>query len=58
VHASAEAQGSTDSFADGSRFRTRCESLGRGPVADDFGTVSTATLFVWFDERIAAPDLP
>lgn len=39
-------------YSDGSTFEQCSEALGRGPVADDFGVVSEADLFVWFERRL------
>ena len=38
---------------DGSVFRTRCESLGPGPVPDPFGVVRVTTLYICLEERVA-----
>jgi hypothetical protein len=56
VRTSAAGRDSVLTFADGSMFRRRCEPLGRGPVADDFGTVTMAPLFIRFEERVTDQD--
>jgi len=44
--------GELQHYSDGSGFRRREIPMGTGPVADDFGTVHTAPLFIVFEERV------
>jgi hypothetical protein len=44
--------GELQHYSDGSVFRRREIPMGTGPVADDFGTVHTAPLFIVFEERV------
>lgn len=52
VLTTAHRDGETQHYSDGSVFRRREVPLGTGPVADDFGTVRTAPLFIVYEERV------
>jgi len=47
-----EKAGTVTTYEDGSRYRLRCEALGLGPIADEFGSVKVAELFLWLEERL------
>ena len=47
-----EADGAIEEYAGGSRYRMRCEPLGPGRVATEWGTVRTAELYLWLEERL------
>jgi hypothetical protein len=44
-------------YPDGSVYRVRCVRLGRGPVADSFGTVRETQLYLRLEER-ASDEVP
>jgi arabinofuranosyltransferase len=44
--------GELQNYPDGSVFRRREVPMGSGPVADDFGTVRVAPLFIVYEERV------
>ncbi len=52
VFETAETDGSIEEYADGARYRMRCEPLGLGRVATEWGIVRTAELYLWLEERL------